>query len=271
MPALPFGAVYCDLDATLLDPQQNVTPRTRRVLGRLRALGVAIGVATGRTMRSARVHIEAAGADAPAILFNGARVQTLDGKLLADAGLPANAAVALVHLCRNHGVFMNCYHGDAVRIEERCDTSRDSAQKDGVVQELVPDLLALVENEAPTKIMMITPAANMGAFEASVRARLEELGGQARAVLSEPTYLEALATIVSKGAALHQAASHIGLTTEKIVAFGDGLNDTELLREAGLGIAVENAHPDLRAIADRVCGRNDEDGVAIALEEIFKL
>ena len=75
-------------------------------------------------MPSARPHIEAAGARAPAILFNGARVQSLGGPVHHDVPLPSDAALAIIELCREHGVFMNCYHGDTISIEQACETAQ---------------------------------------------------------------------------------------------------------------------------------------------------
>jgi Cof subfamily protein (haloacid dehalogenase superfamily) len=265
----PYDAVYADLDETLLTPERTVSPRTRRVLDALRARGVAIGVATGRTMRSARPHIDAAGADAPAILLNGARVQALDGTILHDVLLPSEAALRLIHLSRAHGVFMNLYHGDRIRIEERNETARASAYKDGVTQELVADLAAAVEATPPTKLMMIAPVDEMDAFARLAHEALAELGGTARVVRSEPTYLEAVATAVSKGDGLLHACRALGIPPSRVVAFGDGPNDLELLETAGLGVAMQNADPSVKAAADRVCPPNREDGVAVALADIF--
>ena len=166
-----FRAVYVDLDGTLLDRSHRVTGTTRAVLHHLAGRGVHLGVASGRTLRSARPHIEAAGAGAPAVLCNGARVQTPDGELHFEATLPADAAVTLIELARARGVLVNCYHGDDVTIEERGRRSEASAHKDGVRQDLVSDLVALVRARPPTKLMMIDEPAAMDNFEPRAAGR----------------------------------------------------------------------------------------------------
>jgi hydroxymethylpyrimidine pyrophosphatase-like HAD family hydrolase len=56
----------------------------------------------------------------------------------------------------------------------------------------------------------------------------------------------------------------------QVVAFGDDVNDVEMVRRAGLGVAVENAIPAVKAVARQVTRSNDEDGVALVLEELLR-
>ena len=73
-----------------------------------------------------------------------------------------------------------------------------------------------------------------------------------------------------KGAALLALAKHLGLRREDTYAFGDGLNDLSMLRDAGVGIAMANAEPAAKAAADRLSRSCDEDGVACGIDEILK-
>ena len=69
----------------------------------------------------------------------------------------------------------------------------------------------------------------------------------------------------NKGVALARLAAHLGLSSANCIAFGDGRNDLTMIEAAGVGVAMANAHPDVRAAADDVTLSNDEDGVAAAL------
>jgi hydroxymethylpyrimidine pyrophosphatase-like HAD family hydrolase len=73
-----------------------------------------------------------------------------------------------------------------------------------------------------------------------------------------------------KGAALLALADYLGLRREDTYAFGDGLNDLTMLRDAGTGIAMANAEPEAKAAADRLTCSCDEDGVACGIDEILK-
>jgi hydroxymethylpyrimidine pyrophosphatase-like HAD family hydrolase len=83
---------------------------------------------------------------------------------------------------------------------------------------------------------------------------------------SLPYFLEFAHANVTKGSGLAFAADRVGFTAAETVAFGDGENDVELLEWAGYGVAVENAHPRVLAVADFVCPPCDEEGVAQVIE-----
>jgi len=83
---------------------------------------------------------------------------------------------------------------------------------------------------------------------------------------SLPYFLEFASPDVTKGSGLDFLAQHVGFTSERTVAFGDGENDIELLEWAGYGVAVANAHERVKSIADFICPRVDEEGVAQVLE-----
>lgn len=70
---------------------------------------------------------------------------------------------------------------------------------------------------------------------------------------------------INKGAALNSICRYLNVTPEDCIAFGDSMNDAEILQAAGLGIAMENSEPSVKEVADQVCERCEEDGVAKAL------
>src|SRR5438552_3098682 len=89
------------------------------------------------------------------------------------------------------------------------------------------------------------------------------------AVFSEDTFLEILPQGSSKGAALEFVAQHLGIPLSEIIAVGDNLNDLEMIRTAGLGVAMGNAPPELRAQAGYVTSTNDEGGLAEVIERFI--
>lgn len=74
---------------------------------------------------------------------------------------------------------------------------------------------------------------------------------------------------VSKASSLALLSKELGVDPSRVVAFGDSPNDLPMLAWAGRAYAVANAHPEVHAIVDRHCAGNDEDGVAMVLEELF--
>ena len=86
------------------------------------------------------------------------------------------------------------------------------------------------------------------------------------AVQSEPVYLEILPPGVSKGAALRGDGRHPGNSVAETIAVGDNWNDVEMIEAAGLGVAMGQAPPGVRARADYVCGTAEEEGVQEVIE-----
>ena len=81
--------------------------------------------------------------------------------------------------------------------------------------------------------------------------------------------VEINAAAANKGQALLALAAHLGLRPEQTMAFGDGLNDVTMLRDAGVGVAMGNASDEIRALADVVTASCDEDGVAQVIEQLL--
>ena len=84
---------------------------------------------------------------------------------------------------------------------------------------------------------------------------------------SAPFYLEILSKRVDKGTGVKMLADHLGIAQENIMALGDQGNDIAMVNYAGVGVAMGNAIPELKEIAQFVTGTNSEDGVAMAIEK----
>ena len=89
------------------------------------------------------------------------------------------------------------------------------------------------------------------------------------AQLSIPNYLEISDRSASKGHALEVVSELLQIDFRDMVAFGDGENDLAMLQRAGYSIAMGNAHPNLKAVADFVTGTNDEDGILQAVQRMI--
>jgi hydroxymethylpyrimidine pyrophosphatase-like HAD family hydrolase len=84
-----------------------------------------------------------------------------------------------------------------------------------------------------------------------------------------PGSVELTAPGIHKGRGLVELSERLGVPRRLVVAFGDGLNDREMLTWAGLGVAMGNADPATKAVADEVTASNDEDGVAVVVERLL--
>ncbi|HEY8489239.1 MAG TPA: HAD-IIB family hydrolase, partial [Thermaerobacter sp.] len=120
--------------------------------------------------------------------------------------------------------------------------------------------------EPPVKVSALGDAATLRPLEQRI---VQRYGAILRLTHSGPGSFDLLPPGIHKAAGLERLAAHLGIPREQVVAVGDNDNDCEMLRWAGLGVAMGNAHPDVKAVADYVTATNGEDGVARLIEEVL--
>ncbi len=260
---MAYRLVVADLDGTVRSRALGITPGVRAAIAAARERGVRVCLATGRMWRSAAPWVRLAGADPPAVLYNGGQVfDFAAGRLLYERRLPreaARAALAIVH--RDPEVQPHLYLRDTVYVHRRHPLTEAYAADDGLSYEVVPALEDLLA-EDPHKLLVIGPPDRVEALGRAVR----EGGVPVHAVQSEPTYLEILPAGVSKGTALRAMIATLGVAATDVIAVGDNWNDLEMLEAAGLGVAMGHAPAAMRARAGYVCGTSEEEGFREVLE-----
>ena len=157
------------------------------------------------------------------------------------------------------------YVDDELYVSEVTQGSREYAGFQHLEIHEVGNLLAWLD-EPPTKLVCVGDPAELDSVEARMKAHF---GDRLYISKSLPYFLEFAAAGVTKGAGLDFLAAHMGFTREQTIAFGDGENDIELVEWASFGIAVENAHARVKAVADWICPSAEEEGVAQVLEALL--
>lgn len=264
--------VASDVDGTLLDGADAVTPRTRAAVHAVVAAGVPFVLVTGRPPRWVPPVTAQLGLSPLAVCANGAvlydsaadevlHAETLDVGLLAEV-----AAVALRVL-----------PGSGLAAERVGRSAHDSATPQFVSAPgyahawLNPDHVEVGAGElvdAPAvKLLVRLP----GTTSSAMAARLAgELGGVVDLTFStENGLVELSAPGVTKASGLARVARRLGVGQAGVVAFGDMPNDVPMLGWAGHGVAMGNAHPAALAVADEVAPPHTEDGVASVLERFW--
>ncbi|MEU0285180.1 HAD family hydrolase [Streptomyces sp. NPDC052492] len=117
-----------------------------------------------------------------------------------------------------------------------------------------------------SKVLLRHPRLSDDALAAAARS---VVGSLATVTMSGPGTVELQPCGVTKATGLALAAEHLGLRPEDTIAFGDMPNDVPMFRWAGHGVAMADAHPELKAVADEVTLSNEDDGVAVVLERLF--
>ena len=264
--------IALDLDGTLLDSGKNLSAANRDALAAAAAKGIHVVPTTGRFFGGMPESIRALPFVRYAITVNGAQVydRTTDAAIAREE-LPLATALAVMRYLDGFDVIYDCYQDNWGRMtasmQERAADYAPDAHYLKMIRELrkpYPDLKAHLEEEGRDvqKIMLFARDLPTRAQIADgLKARFPELAVTA----STWNNLELNSANAHKGLALKRFAEHLGLGLENCMAFGDGANDLTMVRAAGIGVAMANACPEVRAAADYVTLSNDEDGVAAAL------
>jgi Cof subfamily protein (haloacid dehalogenase superfamily) len=257
--------VATDLDHTLMWTDGVLRPRTLIVLARAREAGLHVIVATGRMVQSLRRVLDPAGLHDPVICYQGAAVVDADGTWLLHVPIELELAREAIAAAEGEGYEPNVYVGDELYVSRVTPGSEAYANFQLIPIHEVGNVKAWLP-EPPTKIVCVGDPDELDAVGERMRARFD---GRLWVTKSLPKFLEFATLGVSKGSGLDFLSERLGFSHERTIAFGDGENDVELVEWAGYGIAVENAHERVKAVADWICPPAAEEGVALVLEALL--
>ena len=194
-------------------------------------------------------------ADGPVVCYQGALVADLGtGEWYRHTPMEGAAAAEVVRHIRAMGRQLNAYIDDRLYVEEVTPWARRYAEHVEVGIDSVPDLEDEVRRRPPTKLVLVTSAADVDAILPGLQ---ERWAGKLYVVRSQPEYIEFTDVSVSKSGALAWLCERLGVARERVVTLGDGMNDVDMLEWAGLGVAVAEAARPVRDAADLVVPRAD--------------
>jgi Cof subfamily protein (haloacid dehalogenase superfamily) len=267
-----------DVDGTILDPYGRLPANVREAVQRARRRGLEVVLCTGRRYRTALPAARELALTGAMVVHNGVLVKDIEsGRTDANRYLPADLYADLLGLLRENGpplVYVDSYHeGTDIHTErpERAHPFQSEYLDDNPeFTRVVTDLA----DSARDDVIMMSTMANLEALETLRRRVLERLGDRVLThMLINKNYrghiLEFLAPGSGKWSALQDLAASMEIGPEDIAAVGDDTNDVEMIREAGLGIAMGNAVPEARAAADAVVRSNAEGGAVEAIERVL--
>ncbi|MGY3202794.1 HAD family hydrolase [Streptomyces sp. TE5632] len=273
-PVTPPRLIATDLDGTLLRDDKSVSPRTVAALAAAEEAGIEVFFVTGRPARWMDVVSEHVHGHGLAICGNGAAVVDL------HSGPGAHRFVKVRELARQNALdavrlLRDAVPGTVYAVEQTYGFNQEPAYPKLHME--VPDLLAPAEEllapDAPAggepvlKILAHHPELDPDAFLTLARLAV---GTRANVTRSSPSaLLEISGPDVSKASTLALCCAERGISHEQVVAFGDMPNDIEMLTWAGRSYAMSNAHPDVLAAASGQTVANNEDGVAVVIEQLL--
>jgi len=263
--------VATDVDGTLLDPYERVPARAGAAIERLVAAGVGFVLVTGRPPRWIPPVVALLPVTRLAVCANGGVLyDAVEDRVLwartFDPATLADLAHAVAGALPTGGLAVE-------RVGVRADDADARFVAEPAYRHAWPDsdqhLTERSELVARPAVKMLVRCPELSS-DAMVAALAPVVGDAADLTFSHDGGLVELSPPgVTKATGLAEVAQRLGVTAADVVAFGDMPNDLEMLRWAGHGVAMGNAHPALKEVADEVTATNGEDGLALVLERWF--
>lgn len=264
---MSYRLLVCDLDGTLLDRPPDLDPALAAGLRRAMERGLIVSIATGRMPPGVDRYRDELGITAPMIFYNGALVRDHEaGRDLMALTLPRGI------LWQAHDVFAHApvdplfYRDDRLYCLAESFQSLAYSELQDVPLEVIDAPGDFLRLGGFVKGLLIGHPQSLPTVRADVQA---VVGDAARLVMTRSDYLEMIPPTASKGAALRFLASHLGVPLEQVVAVGDQENDLEMIRAAGLGVAMPQAPETVRGAAGRVAPPDDQGGLLALFTEIL--
>ena len=279
--------IALDLDGTLLDSQKRLSERNRAALERVAQKGILVVPTTGRFFGMMPPAVR----DLPfvryAITINGAQVydRKTDTALVRDE-IPLDMALQVMEVLDRYDVVYDCYRTNwgwmTGSLQAKAADYATNEHYLKMVREFrkpVPELKAhLRETAAEGDVQKIMMFAKKGSgigeqgsghpVLESIKREMAEKFPAIKVTASTWNNIELNISTAHKGNALKRFAEHLGFTLDNCMSFGDGMNDLTMVEAAGMGVAMANAEPAVKAVAKIVTASNDEDGVAQVLEAL---
>lgn len=247
--------IVTDLDGTLLKDDKQISKHTKTVIEQLKNRNILFVIATARPIRAVKTFLPEVTYDA-AVFHNGAVV--MDGDLLLEEfGIKKPKKIAQAILKDKP----NC----KIAVE-----SKDKMYSNFNAEEIWPGIDYIetsdfneLDHSYAEKI--IIDAYSIGDLNSLKKYLTDDL----YMILSENRIITIHNIQSTKLNGIKTLAERYGISLNQIAAFGDDYNDIEMLESCGIGIAVENALPEVKKSANDITGSNEQDGVAVWIENFF--
>jgi len=278
-----YDLLVIDLDGTLLDPQGRVSQANREAVRQARDGGLEVIIATGRALVESLTALQAIGHEGLVIAAGGALLNdAVSGRTIHSSVMPRELVVDVTNALLPHGhkvlllkdPDVTGYHYLAVGPGELDPASQWWFETLPVSVRFVHEI---AEDPHPGQTVRAGAVADESELAPIARRLEEEIGErcflqhwaavtEAQAVGTRTHVLEVFNPDVNKWTMIARLCRQRGIESDRVAVIGDGLNDVQMVRHAGLGVAMGNADPRVRAVADRVTGDSTGGGVAQAIK-----
>lgn len=260
--------IALDLDGTLTDSNKKITPKTKQALNHVAEQGIIIVLASGRPLlgiTKLSEELELSKFGGYILAYNGGQIiDCKTGNVVYEKIIPIHLYSRICELAREYQVEPLAYKDGELFAESDKDVYvQKEAFNNSTSITVVDKLEKYIDKEVP-KFMVVGDHEKLLALQKQMQS---EFGDILNIFFSESYFLEILPEGIEKAKSLDILLSKLGLSSEELLAFGDGLNDIPMLEYAGIAVAMENAYEPVKEVADHITLSNDEDGIAEFLQK----
>ncbi|MEB3101085.1 Cof-type HAD-IIB family hydrolase [Ferviditalea candida] len=261
-----YKMLMIDIDDTLLNDERQIPDETKESLRLAANKGVIVTLATGRMFASAKQVAAKLNLNVPIITYQGALVKnSLDDKVLYERSVPGSIVRKLIEYAESRSLHLQLYYNDELLVKDDNEKAREYSRISNVPYRVLSDFSGL-SDQPMLKLLFIEQPEELD----QIQPELEEIfGKQVNITKSKPHFLEITNAEATKGQALKLLARHYGFEPENVIAIGDSWNDQDMIAAAGVGVAMGNAVPALKQIADYITLTHNEQGVKHVIEKFI--
>ncbi len=267
-----YRLLVIDIDGTLLNGRGTISEPDRAALAKAREAGVQVTLSTGRALKACRRVVSELALDGQLISFDGALVSRPDLREEVCSQPISEAVVReMVEFAHAHKADLELYSPTHYFSERETWSTQAHVDFFGIESSIL-DFDGLWHRERIVKGgLVVTNAEEAAKAEIFKRHFADSLHFSPVMTPAYPSVIfnNILAPKVSKGRALEALASYLGVPLEQVMAVGDGSNDISLLSTAGLAVAMGNAPPEVKSVADHITLDVEHSGLAAAIERFL--
>jgi len=266
---MKYKIITLDIDGTLASSEHKILPETRDALIAAQEKGLKVVLASGRPTPgmlhlAKELKLEEFGGFI--LSYNGGRITNMKtGEVVHEVFLSPEEAHEVYDLAKESKVNIMAYDGDDIITENEDQYSQLESHINTMPLRLTDDFKKAVVNHT---IKTLTTGDPNVLVEVE-KKYIERFGDRFSICRSMPFFLEVMPQGINKALSLGRLLNKLELTPADMVACGDGFNDIEMIKYAGLGVAMGNAVDEVKAVADYVTKSNDDNGIVEVIEKFI--
>lgn len=260
-----------DLDGTLFDKAKNISDENKLAIKRANELGCKIVIASGRPIHgivNVLSDLNLFGKDDYVICYNGAKVfNTLTGDYVFTSTISGKEVKELYREARRLGVYFHAFRENEELITFAHNPYTDIESRINHIDAHLFDFEQLNDDDKFLKCMMVDSEENINRIMKEINPKYYD---EYSVVRSSKIFFEFLNKSTNKGSALKSLALHLNIDIKDTMAIGDAGNDLDMIKIAGVGVAMANAFDEVKKVANFITTSNEESGVAHAINTFVK-